>query len=254
MLWYKAWLDTRSRFWIGLVLLTVMAGGIVAEFPQVQRMLPLVDEAPVDASDAVSQALARAADLSRTFRGFVWHQWFQGNAVMLGALFAALLGTSRLFSSSTRGLLFTLCLPASRRRWLATRAATGLAELLALTVLPALVIPLLAPLVGQHYGVGDALVHALCTFVGAAAYFGLALLLSTIFQDTWRPILIVSLIAVCATFLDLLVPNGLGLLRVLSAEDYFRGGSLPWTGLGVFAVAAAGLLYATARNVERLDF
>lgn len=253
MLWYKTWHDTRSRFWIGLVLLTLIALGLVPEFTQVQRVLPLVGEPSVDPGDPLRHPLAEAIELSRTFRGFVWHQWFQGNALMVGALFAALLGTSRLFSSSTRGVLFTLSLPASRRRWLATRAATGLTEMLILMVLPALAISLFAPLIGQYYGPGEALLHALCAFVGMAACFGLALLLSTIFQDSWRSVLIVCLIAVCVTFVDLLTP-GLGVLRVLAAEDYFRGGSLPWAGLGVFVVATAGLLYAAARNVERLDF
>jgi len=254
MFWYKTWLDTRSRFWIGLVLLTVVACGLVPEFAQVQRVLPLVGDTLVDPSGPLSYPLTRAVELSRTFRGFVWHQWFQGNALILGALFAALLGTSHLFSSSTRGLLFTLSLPASRRRWLATRAATGLAEMLVLMVLPPLAISLFAPLFGQHYGVGEGLLHALCAFVGMAAFFGLALLLSTIFHDTWRSILIVCLIAVCVTFVDLLVPNGIGVLRVLAAEDYFGGGSLPWAGLSAFVVAAAALLYAAARKVERLDF
>ena len=252
MLWYKAWLDTRSRFWIGLVLLVVMACGIVFEFPQVQKVATTFD--PGDAETPLQQQLINAVELSRTMRGFVWHQWFQQNAVTVGALFAALLGTSRLFGSSTRGLLFTLSLPASRRRWLTTRAATGLVELLVLMVLPALVFPLLAPMIGQQYSVVDALVHAVCAFFGIAAFFGLAVLLSMIFRDTWRPILIVCLTAVCVMFFDLLVPNGIGLLRGLSAESYFRGGSLPWVSLGAFAVATAALLYASVRRLERLDF
>jgi len=41
-----------------------------------------------------------------------------------------------------------------------TRAVTGLAELLVLMVVPALAFPLLAPMVGEHYSLGDALVHA----------------------------------------------------------------------------------------------
>jgi hypothetical protein len=252
MLWYKAWLDTRSRFWIGLVLLVVMACGLVFEFPQVQKMAAGLG--PLGADTPLHEQLNEALDQSRTLRGFVWHQWFQQNALTVGALFAALIGTSRLFSSSTRGLMFTLSLPASRRRWLATRAATGLAELFVLMVVPALAFPLLAPMVGQHYSVGDALVHALCAYVGIAAFFGLALLLSTIFRDTWRPILIVCLIAVCAMFFDLLVPNGPGILRALSAESYYRGGSLPWVGLAVFAAAAAALVYASARKLDSLDF
>lgn len=252
MLWYKAWLDTRSRFWIGLVLLLVMAGGLVFEFPQMQKVAAGVGS--LEEGTPLREQLNAALEQSRTLRGFVWHQWFQQNALTLGALFAALLGTSRLFSGSTRGLLFTLSLPASRRRWLVTRAATGLAELLVLMVVPALAFPLLAPMVGEHYSFGDALVHALCAYVGIAAFFGLALLLSTIFRDTWRPILIVCLIAVCAMFFDLLVPNGPGILRALSAESYFRGGPLPWAGLAVFAASAAALVYASARKLERLDF
>jgi hypothetical protein len=252
MLWYKAWLDTRSRFWIGLILLVVMACGIVLEFPRVQEVAAGFE--PLQQGRPLQRQINEALELSRTFRGFVWHQWFQQNALTVGALFAALLGTCRLFSSGARGLLFTLSLPASRRRWLAVRAATGLAELLVLMLVPALMFPLLAPLIGQHYSLGDALVHAFSAFIGISAFFGLTLLLSTVFRDTWRPVVIVCLIAVCATFVDLLVPHGAGILRAVSAEDYFYGGSLPWAGLGVFAVAAAALLYASARNLERLDF
>jgi hypothetical protein len=159
-----------------------------------------------------------------------------------------------MFSSSKRGLLFTLSLPVSRRHWFAMRAATGLAELLVLMVVPSLVIPLLGAAMGQPYSVGEALVYALCGFIGVATFFGLTLLLSTIFQDTWRPILIVCLAAVCISLFEMLVPSSFGIFRVLSAENYFRGGALPWAGLSAFVVAAAALLYATSRNVDRLDF
>ena len=250
MLWYKAWLDTRSRFWIGLALLVLSTAGVVFGFPRVQRIGPV----DLDPNDPLYQVLSDALELSRTFRGFVWHEWFRQNALTIGALFAALLGTSNMFSSSRRGVLFTLSLPASRHQWFATRAATGLMELLALMVLPALAISLLGTAMGQPYGVGEALVHALCGFVGVATFFGLAFLLSTIFQDMWRPVVIVCLVAVCLSFLELLVPNGFGIFTTLSAEQYFRGGSLPWAGLSLFVVATAGLLYAAARQIERLDF
>jgi hypothetical protein len=250
MLWYKAWLDTRSRFWIGLVLLMLSAAGVVVGFPRVQR----IGAVDLDPNDPLFQVLSDALELSRTFRGFVWHEWFRQNALTIGALFAALLGTSNMFSSSRRGVLFTLSLPVSRRQWFATRAATGLAELLVLMVMPALVIALLGVATGQPYSIGEGLVYALCGFVGVATFFGLALLLSTIFQDMWRPVVIVCLVAVCLSFLELLVPSGFGIFSTLSAEQYFRGGSLPWAGLGLFVLAAAGLLYAAAHQVERLDF
>ena len=115
MLWYKAWLDTRVRFFIGLLLLVLSAAGVVAGYPQVQR----IGAVQLDPSSPLHQPLNDAIELSRTFGGFVWHEWFRQNALTIGALFAAMLGTSPMFASNKRGLLFTLALPASRRRWFA---------------------------------------------------------------------------------------------------------------------------------------
>ena len=246
MVWYKAWLETRSRFLFGLALSLLMAGGLVGEF----TLLPFATSGIAN-DDSLRGPLREAIELSRTFRGFIWYQWFRQNALIVGALFAAVLGTSHIFSRTRAGSLFTLSLPASRRRWFATRAATGLAELFVLIVLPSLLIPVIAPLIGQHYGVGEALVHALCVYLGVTVLFGLALLLSTFLHDTW-PILAVCLFAVCVSFVDLLMPR-MSLFGVLSAADYFRGGSLPWAGLGALVVVSASLLYLTARKLERVD-
>jgi len=39
MLWYKAWLETRWRFAIGLALLTLSAAVTVLSYPAVMRVL-----------------------------------------------------------------------------------------------------------------------------------------------------------------------------------------------------------------------
>ena len=44
------------------------------------------------------------------------------------------------------------------------------------------------------------------------------------------------------------------LFRVMSAERYFRTGSLPWAGLAASAAISAGVLYGAARNFARRDF
>ena len=41
MLWHKAWLDTRSRFLIGLALLALSAFAAVFSYPKVMKLLPL---------------------------------------------------------------------------------------------------------------------------------------------------------------------------------------------------------------------
>src|SRR5206468_5507989 len=91
--------------------------------------------------------------------------------------------------------LFTMSLPASRRRLVGVRAAAGLAEFFVLAFVPCLLIPLLSPTVGESYAVGSAIVHGVCAFIAGAVFFGVALLLSTVYGDLWRPLLITCAVA-----------------------------------------------------------
>ena len=254
MLWYKSWLDTRSRYLIGLVLLMIAAAGTVLDYPQVVKLLPVART--VDASGEIGRLIRESAELSREFRGHVWLQWFRQNLTQMGTLFAVLLGSGGLLSQTSGGALFTLSMPVSRRRILGIRAAAGLAEFLVLVFVPSLLIPLLAPAIGQSYRVGDALVHAACLFIAGAAFFSLAFLLSTVFTDLWRPLLIACSVAVVLAISELAVRDltRYGIFRVMSGEVYFRGGGLPWLGLLASAALSVTMLYAAARNIARQDF
>jgi hypothetical protein len=255
MLWYKSWLETRWRFLIGLGLLTLSACSTVLAYPEVVKLLPLASR--MDSEGEIGRRISESIELSSSYRGYVWSQWFGQNMSQLWALFAVLLGAGGLLSQSAGGgALFTLSLPATRNRLLGTRAAAGLAELLALAVIPSLVIPLLSPAIGQSYSVVDALVHAACLFTAGAVFFSLTFLLSTAFTDIWRPMLIVlcaaaGLVMFEFVFRDL---SRFSLFRVMHAEAYFRGAGLPWPGLLVTAALSAVMLYAAGRNMARQDF
>jgi ABC-2 type transport system permease protein len=253
MAWYKSWLDTRGRFLIGFVLLCVSATALVFEYPRIENMLPLVSG--TDRSTVIGRAIANAIELERSYRGFIWSQWFGHNLASLTTLFAALLGSGSPFSgSASRGVLFTLALPVSRRRWIGTRAGVGLAELLALATLPSLAIPLLSPLVGQHYPLSETVVHGACLFIVSAAFFSLALALSTVFNDLWRPLLTTCAVALVLGIGAALFPSLGGPFAVMSAESYFRDGSVPWLGLLISIAVSLVLLYSAARHVENCDF
>jgi hypothetical protein len=253
MLWYKSWLDTRWRFGIGLVVIVCGAWLAVLGYPRVTR---LVAAAPaIDTTTEVGRRLQEIVELSRGFRGYVWTQWFRQTAVEIGTLLAVLLGSGSLLSHGG-GELYTLSLPVSRRRLLAARATVGLAELFAITVVPSLLIAAAAPAVGEYYGAGAALVHAACLFIACAAFFSLALLLSTSYSDVWRPMLI----ALAAAFVVALAETGYrpftpySILRLMTGETYFRTGHVPWLGLGAAAALSAALISTAAINVERRDY
>jgi hypothetical protein len=255
MLWYKAWLETRWRFFIGIAILILSVAGTVFAYPRVERMLPLVPS--IDTSSLVGQRLKAIADLSRTYTGYIWAQWLRQNNVQMLSLFAAILGTGGLLSQAAGGGgLFTLSLPVSRDRLFGVRAATGLTELAVLAFVPSLLLPLLSPSVGQTFSLGSALAYGVCGFVASTVLFSATCLLSTVFNDIWRPALIVCTVATAIALYEPFLGNiaRFSLFGIMDGETYFRDGGLPWLGLLASAAVSAAMLIAASRNLARQDF
>jgi len=237
MLWYKSWLETRWRFLIGLALLLCSAAATVFTYPQVMKLMPMV---PANISGPLGERIREAVVLARDYRGYVWSQWFRQNGRQWTTLFAIILGTAGILTPAS-GALFTLSLPVSRARLLGVRAATGLLELLLLAFVPSLLIPMLSPAIQQSYSVGSALGQAASLFVTASAFFTLALLLSTFFDDPWRPLMIALAIAIA-----------LGIAAQIFRIHRF--GHVPWPLLLSSAVASLVLYYGAVINLQRRDF
>lgn len=254
MLWYKSWLETRSRFLIGLVLLMGSAMTAVYTYPQLLKLMPMVPA--VKAEGEIGRRILEAAELAREYRGYVWSQWYRQNLPQIWTIFAVLLATGGPFAQASKGSLFTLSLPASRDRVVGIRAATGLIELFAITFIPAVLVTVLSPAIGQSYRLVDSLVHALCLFVAGAAFYCFTFILSAIFNDIWRPLLIALGVATVIGLCEQ-VPIDLaryGIFHVMSGEVYFRTGHLPWIGLFASATLSAALLYGAAAITARRDF
>jgi len=254
VLWYKSWRDTRWRFFVGLGVLMLSGVSVVLIYPRVLALVPLVPSS--DVGGEVGRRIREIAQLSREFRGYIWAQWFHQNVRQEWTVVSALLGTGGLVAQGSTGALFTLSLPVSRNRLVAVRAAAGLAELLVIAVAAALLLPIIAPAVGERYAVVDALAHAVCMFAAGAVFFSLACLLSTSFDDPWRPLLIAvvaaAVLAMCETVLRDLQPYSV--FAVMSGDVYFRTGHLPWVGIVASAAVSASLLLVATVNLARRDF
>jgi ABC-2 type transport system permease protein len=255
-LWHKVWLETRWRFISALVILTLLAGAKVFEYLATSKLMPQIDAAVIasNTSGVIGAAIRDALEVQKDFRGFIWYRGFRDNLTGLGVFFAILLGCGGLVLESAQGsALFTLSLPVTRRQLFTARAGVGLAQCLAIGIVPPLTIPILAPAIGQQFGLVDALAHGLCLFGVATLFFALATYLSTVFADIWRPLLIAVVIACTAAVASFAVPP-LDVFSVMNGETYFRTGTLPWAGLLTSAVLATALLYSAAETLERRDF
>jgi hypothetical protein len=253
MLWYKAWLDTRWRFVIPFALLACGACLAVLGYPRVTRLIAA--QPPVDTTTVVGRQVQEILDLSRGFRGYVWTQWFRQTALQMTTLVAVLLGSGGLVSHG-RGELFTLSLPVRRSELVSVRALVGLVELLLVVFVPSVVIAMTAPAIGESYGAVTAIVHATCLFVAAAAFFSLAVLLSTSYSDVWRPLLITLAVAFVANVAEQLSrPVGsYGVFALMSGESYFRQARIPWRGLVIAAAGSAAMIYAAMAAIEKRDY
>jgi ABC-2 type transport system permease protein len=258
MLWYKAWLETRWRFMIGLVLLTCSAVVVVWTYPfVVSKLAGTFDPDSLNIPGSLGDQIREGLALSREYRGYVWWQWFHQSLPQSWIVIAVLIGTGGLLSQTSGGAaLFTLSMPASRARLVGTRAALGIGEIALLAIVPAVVISLLSPAIGQRFSTMDALIHAICLFVVGGMFFCLAFLLSTVFSDVWRPAIIGIAAYYVLSFVEQ-VSGGLGRMSALSwmtAESYFRAGQIPWLGLLISVAASGVMLYGARLNIERRDF
>ena len=263
MLWYKAWLDTRWRFLIGLVVLALAAAGCVLAYPRVMQVIAAVgnsDEAVsaiAGSSPVARENIALTLHAAATYRGYIWSQLFHNELPQLWCLFAIVIGSGGILSQASRGEgLFTLSLPISRQQLVMSRVGIALIELLALAMVPAMLLPLLSPAVHQTYSLRDAAVHALFLFGGGTVFFSAAFALATVFEQFWLPPLIMLAIAAVITFARAVAPDlaRYSVAPILSAEGYFRGSGWPWPGLLAMLALSAGFLALAMRNVTRRDF
>lgn len=252
MLWYSAWRDTRWRFLIGLAILSSIALVNILTYPQWQA---IVTSTAAGSNAQVAPDINSIEQVASTFRGYVWVQLVRVNLSYFFILFAVLLGATGPFSQRP-GTIFTLSLPISRRHVSAVRIAMDLAELCALGLLPMLLAPLTAPTIGYSYPLTDALIQGIQIISGGAVFYCLSLWLATIFDDRWRPIIIPFAVAVLAGLCTNLIPTlaPFSPTTVMEGESFFRTGVPGWTGICVWLLISAAVLYATLRSIETRDF
>jgi ABC-2 type transport system permease protein len=229
MLAYKAWHESRARFLLSAATL----GWFCALFIIVR---PMVHDAAV-----------------KPFVPFVEDSIYAGSVRNFYGVFVLVLGLGGLLQETSRGsAAFTLSLPVTRAHLVAVRAAVGIAEVIALALVPTIAVVGLAPFQGETYSVVDAMQFSTQWAVTGSVIFAVAFLVSIWLSGTYAA-LTASIIAVGAyALLVTLSPmRHVPVLNVFTIMDHVHPGVLRLVGTSLASVA---IITAAMWLTERRDF
>src|SRR6202022_3422171 len=168
MLLYKSWRESRVRFLLSAVALAVICASFVFF--------------RVDASSGIG-------DEPLSYPVYIWRNTYKGYLRELFMILTILLGLGGLARERDhRTVGFTLALAVSRWRLLVTRVLVGFAEVILLATVPAVVLPILSPLVGQVYPSSQAWSFTILWATVGSLIFAMSVLASVVLGEFTAPI------------------------------------------------------------------
>ena len=253
MVWYKVWLETRFRFFLGLACIAALCAfyvflrpTAVAHWTELLRLHPDWHR-PWWMDRAINE-----------YPFYVWRILFDDSLRYLWAGFAVLIGIGGLTQETPKGTAgFTLSLPVLRGHLASSQMAVPCFELTILALLPAIVIPLLSHFVGKSYSVVEAICRGLLMAGGGLVIFSFALLLSALSESisTATVIFLQSLVGPYEHDLkEPLLFRAVDLFRLISGPPDMQWRSFPWVGLLASGVVAMILGLVTIRVIENRDY
>jgi ABC-type transport system involved in multi-copper enzyme maturation permease subunit len=258
MLWYKAWLESRTRFLTGLVAVTA----IPILYARLHAVL--IPQWILALSQPQTQKPAWLSLAIGDYRFYLWHFLFDYHLQWFWVLFAVALSFGGLGREEPRGTaLYSLGLPVTRQRWLLTRSAVAFIECVLLALVAAPVIQIASLSVGQSYPIGQGIAHALLLAGGGVLFIGVALLISTVVKGEWAPLVgTIGMMGMPYLILQDYVRQAppdswarqFDLAHVMAGPWYLTWSSVPWASIALIWVLATGALATAVWFGNRLDY
>lgn len=236
MLWYKAWIETRSRFLISLVTLTLFSAIFVQH---AQGMLR-----PEWKSD-----FNRLLFVNQQFLAIMW------------VLSVVLLGMGGIVREKATGISsLTLSLPVSRRRLVGIGVGVGLLEAAILGLVPWIAVFFVSFFARKPISITQVASYVLLLLGGGLVYFALAVLVSSLASGEYSaPALTFGIVLLAAMLFDAwlrqfnvwrLVTGDLSINR----STFLLSDHLPWLGMLCSMSVASLMVVASIIVVQRRQF
>jgi ABC-type transport system involved in multi-copper enzyme maturation permease subunit len=242
-LFERSWHESRQRFLWALIGLSTLVAFVVLTSPGFRQ----------------GEAIQYPEHLVTGYTEYIWlalfNYYFQGFWIAA----AVLLSFGGLRREKTMGTIsFTLSLPIERSELLLSRLLVGIAEILALGIGPALLVPALSHAVHEHYPIGQIVLFALLMVVAGVVFFCFGFLLSSVFGGEFiGPVVGLCLVGTYFFVVRAKSLHWLSVLDTMSGEDavsrsgnYFVGGSIPWSGI-LYSLGVSLVLYLCALRISQ---
>jgi hypothetical protein len=235
MLWYKAWLETRWRMLMPLIMILFL----VYTAHSIGDRRPAGVRAP---TSNVLQIFWMIAPLTLAGSGIATEAVFQAKKGLHGSMY------------------FTLGLPVSRLRLFAVRVAVGMLETFALVLAEFCIAAIMIPGAGGGLALADGLPAAATLLLCTIGFYGLSTLFSTFFDQLWQ--IWGSMIAffVLAWISDKFkISPALDVFRAIAGASpigptHAAMNQMPWTAIAVSLCAGAAFMLAALRVVQTKEY
>jgi ABC-2 type transport system permease protein len=238
MLWYKAWLETRSRFLICLLGMVALCSFIV--YHGDKEALPYT---------------------KLNYYYFVLRSGHSMLATMWIAAVTLLLMGGILREKAVGTATFTLALPVSRARLMRVRIGIGLLQAVALAVIPSVAMWITAITTGKVNDGRQPAFYLALLLGGGLVFFSMALLISSLVEGEYT-----APVASFGVMLAMTVVLGEGPFRDSSPFGFINGlayysrytgllsGPIPWGHIAIYFAISALLTALSMLVVQRREF
>lgn len=238
MLWYKAWLETRSRFLIALVGITALCS--LSVFHGNGQKLPYT---------------------TVKYYYVVLHE-ANGTLALMWIVAVTLLMMGGLVREKAVGASsFTLALPVSRAHWVGIRTSLGLAQSMALVIVPWIAMLLIDSTSGWMPSIRQVWFHLVLLAGGGMLFFAMALLISSLMEGEYTaPLVSFGVVIALMIGFDRESLRAYNPLVFIMGEHYLDrktmllAGPIPWMHIGASMLIAAIFVVASVMVIERREF
>jgi ABC-type transport system involved in multi-copper enzyme maturation permease subunit len=260
MLFYKSWLETRTRFYTAVaVTIAVCAFWTLAHtWIENNWQRDLIEHPEYNNPAWFLRAM-------RDYPFFLWHFVYAEMFQKIWVILAVLLGIGGLSREAAHGTVgFTLSLPVSRSALFRTRALLAVGELLALSTIALATIVIGSRIMALPYPVGHGVIHLATMFVGGLVFLAASLCLTEFLEGEHTPVLVALggvglLYFLMQPYIDgapldwFAVPFAIPRLMAGPA-DITRASDIAWTGMLASLTAAAVFTAAGIRRTQQSDY